>query len=172
MTEKIKIIAAGGTIDKIYFDAKSQFQVGEPQIHQILEEAHVNFDYEIESLLQKDSLELTDHDRQLILDCIEASPQNRFIVTHGTDTMTLTAQYLGTLPGKVVVFTGSMQPAKFRASDALFNVGCAITAVQLLPPGIYIAMNGQVLPADNAVKNLEHMRFEPKSGSAIVSPLA
>ncbi|WP_132317660.1 asparaginase domain-containing protein [Pseudobacteriovorax antillogorgiicola] len=160
----IKIISAGGTIDKIYFDANSEFQVGDPQIHHILAEANVALDYELESVLRKDSLDLTDDDRQLIFNKVQVSPQKRIIVTHGTDTMATTARVLEGITDKVIVFTGSMEPAKLKSSDAIFNVGCAITAVQLLPPGVYIAMNGQVLHAAQANKNLKAKRFESSDG--------
>lgn len=156
----IKIIATGGTIDKIYFDATSEFQVGEPQAGEVLKRANVNFSYEIVSLMRKDSLDLTDRDRQLIRAVVEASSERHIIVTHGTDTMALTAQFVSDVPDKIIVFTGSMQPARFHQTDAIFNIGCAVTAVQLLPPGAYIAMNGEVFPAAGAVKNRELRRFE------------
>ena len=169
MSDKIKIISAGGTIDKVYFDANSEFQVGEPQVQHILEEANVSFDFEIESVLRKDSLEIDDADRQLILKKVEQSEEKRIIITHGTDTVATTARVLEEVKDKVIVFTGSMQPAKIRSSDAVFNVGCAITAVQLLQPGSYIAMNGKIIPASAAVKNYAEQRFEANDGSAIRS---
>ena len=167
MSDIIKIIAAGGTIDKVYFDANSEFQVGEPQVHHILDEANVSLDYDLESVLRKDSLELDDNDRQLILEKVKNCPQKRIIITHGTDTMADTAKVLSQVEGKVIVFTGSMQPAKIKSSDAIFNVGCAITAVQLLSPGSYIAMNGRIIPASAAVKNYEEKRFEATVGDTV-----
>ena len=106
---------------------------------------------------------MTDEDRALIRARVEASPEKLILITHGTDTMTATAALLTGLTDKVIVFTGSMQPARFRHSDAVFNLGCAIGALQVLPPGVYIAMNGQVAPAHTVTKNRAASRFEPKA---------
>jgi L-asparaginase len=149
----IKIITTGGTIDKIYFDQKSNFQVGEPSIIEILKEANVTFSYEILSVLRKDSLDMTDDDRLLICNEVKSSIQNRIIITHGTDTMINTAKALQKIKGKIIVLTGAMQPAKFRFTDAVFNIGCAVTAVQILSEGIYIVMNGQIFNPENIRKN-------------------
>ena len=157
---KIKIITTGGTIDKIYFDAKSEFQVGDPQIAEVLKEANVTIDYEIVPLLRKDSLDLTDTDRKLIYTTIRDSQETRYVVTHGTDTMVQTAQVLQEIPNKVIVMTGAMQPAKFRLTDAVFNIACAVTAAQILSPGVYIAMNGQIFDPTKARKNEVQKRFE------------
>ncbi|HVU16408.1 MAG TPA: asparaginase domain-containing protein [Candidatus Didemnitutus sp.] len=160
---KIRVIAAGGTIDKVYFDAASSYDVGEPQVEPLFKEANVTFEYVIESVLQKDSLNMTDEDRALIRQRVEASPERLILITHGTDTMTETAAKLTGLADKVIVFTGSMLPARFRTSDALFNLGCAVGALQVLGPGVYIAMNGQIAPASSLKKNRAKSRFEPKS---------
>lgn len=157
---KISIFTAGGTIDKIYFDANSEFQVGQPQIGELLEEANVSFAYSIESLVRKDSLEMTDADRQIIRDAVEADPNDRVLITHGTDTMADTARWLVGVPGKTVVLTGSMQPASLRNSDAIFNIGFAIAALQHLAAGVYIAINGQVFDPQHVHKNREQQRFE------------
>jgi L-asparaginase len=157
---KIKIITTGGTIDKIYFDQKSAFQVGEPQISEMLREANVTFDYKVEPLLQKDSLELTDEDRQLIYQAVAAGEHRHIIITHGTDTILETAKRLQSIPDKVIVLTGAMQPAKFRFSDAIFNIGYAVAAVQTLPAGVYVAMNGRIFAPDKARKNVDMNRFE------------
>ncbi len=157
---RIKIFSTGGTIDKVYFDAASQYTVGEPQIVTVFNEAHVTFEYELESLMRKDSLDLTEADRQVVHDRILAEPCRHIILTHGTDTMTLTAEKLRDIPDKVIVLTGSMTPARFRTSDAVFNIGCAVGAVQSLPPGVYIAMNGRVFEAHKVRKNREKMVFE------------
>jgi L-asparaginase len=157
---KIKIITTGGTIDKIYFDAKSEFQVGDPQIAEVLKEAHVTIDYEIVPLMRKDSLDLTDKDRELIYTTIRDSQETRYVVTHGTDTMVQTAQVLQKIPNKIIVMTGAMQPAKFRLTDAVFNIACAITAAQILAPGVYIAMNGQIFDPTKARKNEALKQFE------------
>jgi len=134
--------------------------VGSPQIVEILKEAHATFEFEVESILRKDSLDLTDEDRGLIRRKIEGEACERILVTHGTDTMIQTAKALEGVSGKTIVLTGSMQPARFRSTDAAFNVGVAIGAVQVLPPGVYIAMNGQIFDPAKARKNVADSRFE------------
>ena len=162
---EIMVITTGGTIDKIYFDAKSEFQVGEPQIGEVLREANVTVKVEIMPLLRKDSLDLTDQDRRSIVDAVKSCPQQRVIVTHGTDTMLTTARYLQAVAEKTIVLTGAMQPAKFRTTDAIFNIASAVTAVQLLPPGVYIAMNGRIFDPETSRKNRELNRFETIDGA-------
>ena len=157
---KIKIITTGGTIDKIYFDQKSEFQVGDPQIAEVLKGANVTLEYEVFSLLRKDSLDMTDADRKLIHDTVSADSSRLFVITHGTDTMIRTARALQDISGKVIVLTGAMQPARFRMTDAVFNIACAVTAVQLLSDGVYIAMNGRIFQPDMARKNVAMNRFE------------
>jgi len=157
---KIKFFTTGGTIDKIYFDAKSEYEVGPPQVLEVLKEANVAFNYEVESLLRKDSLDITGEDRQLIRQRIAAEPCDRIVITHGTDTMIETAKTLSGIPGKTIVLTGSMQPARFRVTDATFNIGSAIAAVQNLGPGVYLAMNGRILDPHKARKNREKNIFE------------
>ena len=156
----MKIFTTGGTIDKIYFDANSEFQVGEPQIVRLLQEANVRFDYDVESLMRKDSLDMTDEDRALIARHVAASDDSRVLITHGTDTMVQTARALTHIDGKTIVLTGAMQPARLQSSDAVFNIGCAVAAVQTLPPGVYVAMNGRIFNADRVRKNPETRHFE------------
>ena len=157
---KIKIYTVGGTIDKVYFDRKSTYEVGEPKIGEILKEANVNLEYEISSILHKDSLDMTDEDRQLIFDEIAADDHRHVLLTHGTDTIIQTAKKLETIPDKVIVLTGAMTPARFKHSDAAFNIGCAVAAAQVLTPGVYIAMNGRIFDPDDIKKNLEKDWFE------------
>ena len=157
---KIKIFTVGGTIDKVYFDKRSKYEVGEPQIENILEEANVIFGYELESIMKKDSLDLTDEDRQLISEKIESDENDRILVTHGTDTVLLTAKKLQSIPNKVIVLTGAIEPARSKSSDAPFNVGSAIAALQLLSPGVYLAINGRIFEPNKVKKNLELNRFE------------
>ena len=157
---KIRFLAAGGTIDKVYFDRKSHYQVGESRVGEILKDANVAFDYECESILRKDSLDMTDKDRRMLFDTIAAEPHRHIVVTHGTDTMIQTARSLQALRDKVIVLTGAMQPARFKISDAEFNVGCAVAAVQTLPPGVYIAMNGRIFHPEKVQKNTELGKFE------------
>ncbi len=157
---EIKIFTTGGTIDKIYFDANSAFQIGAPQIGDLLHEANVSFDYSVHSLLRKDSLEMTDDDRRLIREAVANEVADKILITHGTDTMVDTARGLLGISGKTVVLTGSMQPARQRVSDAIFNIGFAIGALQQLEPGVYIAINGRVFDPLHVHKNWEEQRFE------------
>jgi L-asparaginase len=157
---RIKFFTTGGTIDKVYFDAKSEFEVGSPQVLEVIKDANVSFEYEIESILQKDSLDMTESDRQLVRQRVATEPCPLVVVTHGTDTMVQTARALMDIAGKTIVLTGSMQPARFRSTDAVFNIGAAIGAVQSLPCGVYIVMNGRVFDPRKARKNVEQNRFE------------
>jgi len=156
----IRFITTGGTIDKIYFDALSQFEVGESQVKHILSEGLIQFDYDVVSLLQKDSLEMTNEDRAMLRDYIAADDAQRYVITHGTDTMPETAEALAGLAGKTIVLTGALSPARFRTTDAVFNVGMAVAAVQVAEPGVYIAMSGQVFAAGHVRKNRAENRFE------------
>ena len=157
---KLVIFTTGGTIDKVYFDAKSEFEVGEPQIGHILREAMVGFDFEVRSLVQKDSLDMTDADRALIRDAVERSDATHVLITHGTDTMADTAAALEGVAGKTIVLTGALSPARFRSTDAVFNIGMAVAAVQAMSPGVYVAMNGLVFRAGHVRKNRDRNRFE------------
>lgn len=156
----VSIIAVGGTIDKVYFDAKSEYEVGPPNIEKVLGELNLSISYRVTSLMRKDSLDLTDEDRTLIAETVLNDSSQHILITHGTDTMVDTAAALKTGKGKTVVLTGALEPALFKTSDAVFNIGCAIGAVQSLVPGVYIAMNGKVFNADNVRKNVEANRFE------------
>ncbi|MEL6444854.1 MAG: asparaginase domain-containing protein [Bacteroidota bacterium] len=166
----LQIFTTGGTIDKVYFDAKSDFQVGDPQIVEILKQVGATVDYQAETLLRKDSLEITDDDRarivQRVLDC-EAT---QVIITHGTDTMAQTGRAIEAAlrfqpdAAKTVVLVGSLTPARFRHTDAEFNIGFAVGAVQSLAPGVYVAMNGKIFSAGAVRKNRAANRFEVEAG--------
>ena len=156
----IAIFTTGGTIDKVYFDAKGHYHVGSPMVRELLEHARLPAIPEIVELLRKDSLEMTDEDRALVRAAVSACPAERILVTHGTDTMVETARALGGMAGKTIVLTGALQPGRFADSDAAFNLGLAFGAVQLCSPGVYVVANGQVFPADKVRKNLEMNRFE------------
>lgn len=157
---KLKILTAGGTIDKVYFDKKSQYEVGDPQAGSVLDRANVTIDFQVESILRQDSLDMTEKDRRLILKAVEACPERNIVITHGTDTMLDTAVALFGVSGKTIVLTGSMYPARFHESDAVFNLGCAVMAAQTLPPGVYIAMHGRIFDPRRSRKNVEMNRFE------------
>ena len=158
--QHLVIVTTGGTIDKIYFDDKSAFQIGAPQIGEILQALGVAFTFDVVPVLRKDSLHMDDHDRQVIRVAIEGEPHRHVLVTHGTDTMVETAQALAGIGGKVIVLTGALNPALFKGSDAVFNIGCAVGAVQTLPDGVYIAMNGRIWDPARVRKNRDANRFE------------
>ncbi len=157
--EPILVVTTGGTIDKVYFDAKSNYEVGESVVGDLLRQAQVRVPFEMLALLRKDSLEITDAERAQIRQRIEARPERRVVMTHGTDTMTDTARALMGLTGRTIVLTGSLSPARFAQTDAVFNVGMAFAAVQALPPGIYVVMNGQIFAGDRVHKDREHNVF-------------
>jgi L-asparaginase len=156
----ISILTTGGTIDKVYFDAKSDYEIGDTLLPELLAEANIHNGYSLRELVRKDSLEMTDEDREVIAGAISQTSAERILITHGTDTMTQTAQALKGVTGKTIVLFGAMQPARMRRSDAIFNLGFAWAAVSLLPEGVYIAMNGEVFEAGAVRKNLEAKRFE------------
>ncbi|MFT3761033.1 MAG: asparaginase domain-containing protein [Pseudoxanthomonas sp.] len=158
--DELLIVTTGGTIDKIYFDDKSDYQIGDPQIGQLLKELGVAFRFSVIPIVRKDSLHLTGADRELIRAAIAAQPARHVLITHGTDTMVDTARALASIEGKTIVLTGALSPARFRGSDAEFNIGCAVGAVQSLPPGVYIAMNGRIWNPNHVRKNVAANRFE------------
>ena len=155
----IDIFTTGGTIDKVYFDALSEYQIGPTALTDMLRENNVYAPHRVTQLMRKDSLDMTDADRNTIHDAVAASDATQILVTHGTDTMVQTGQVLADIENKTIVLTGAMQPASLRASDAYFNVGFALAAVQTLPPGVYIAMNGQIFDPRNTAKDRAGSRF-------------
>jgi len=156
----IKIFTTGGSLDKRYSTRESNFLVMEPQVADVLTGARVNFEYEIEPLLRKDSLEISDEDRELIVQRVRGEECRHILITHGTDTMAKTGRRLTGIPGKTIVLTGAMQPAAFKDSDAPFNIGFALAALQTLPEGVFLAMNGQIFDPRQVAKNMEEDRFE------------
>ncbi|NCN83275.1 MAG: asparaginase [Sphingomonadales bacterium] len=155
----IDIFTTGGTIDKVYFDALSEYQIGATAVPDILSENNVFVAHRMTQLMRKDSLELTDADRAVIHDAVAACDADKILVTHGTDTMVQTARVLSDIAGKTIVLTGAMQPATLRNSDAEFNIGFALAATQTLPPGVYIAMNGEVFNPAKVHKDRSAHRF-------------
>jgi L-asparaginase len=162
--QHLTVITTGGTIDKVYFDAKSDYQIGAPQIGEILTQLGVAFEFEVVPVLRKDSLDMDDADRMAIREAIEQQPHRHVLVTHGTDTMVETARALRGIPGKVIVLTGALNPARFQGSDAVFNIGCAVGAVQSATDGVWIAMNGRVWDPEHVRKNRAANRFEQSAG--------
>lgn len=158
--QKLEILCVGGTIDKIYFDAKSDYHIGEPMVATIFNKLPLNWQYHVTSLMKKDSLEMSDADRVQVVDAVRASDANYILITHGTDTMTQTAQALkAQIADKTIVITGALQPARFRQTDTDFNLGVAVGALQCLPKGVYVAMNGVVFEADQVRKDVQLGRF-------------
>lgn len=160
--KKLLVLTTGGTLDKVYFDALSEYQVGDAVAGNILTAMNVNFEFDVNEICRKDSLELTDQDRENLKTAIESSDANYVLITHGTDTMVDSANYIGEQADKVIIFTGAMQPAAFSNTDAVFNIGTAVGAFSVAQPGSYIAMSGQVYPASNVFKNYDSRRFEGK----------
>lgn len=158
--KKIKIYSLGGSIDKTYSMKESDFVVHDPQVDSILQQANVNVPYEIEEILRKDSLEINEDERKGLRKKISADSCEHIIITHGTDTMHLTGKALSSINNKVIVITGAMRPASFKETDANFNIGAAFIAVQTMPPGVYMVMNGKIFNPGKVVKNFDKKTFE------------
>jgi len=161
MIMKIIFIQTGGTIDKDYPKTTSgyAFEITEPAVRRILQKVNPNFDFEIISILKKDSLDITEEDRKKIYETCQKAKGNRIVITHGTDTMIETAKKLSDIKNKVIILTGATRPEKFSDSDASFNVGTAIGAINILNDGVYIAMNGRIYPWNHAKRNSETGQF-------------
>ncbi|MBP7136078.1 MAG: asparaginase [Sphingomonadaceae bacterium] len=160
MTQPILVLTTGGTIDKNYFDALSEYQIVESGIPALLKEARVALPFRVVEVCRKDSLELTDEDRAAIAKAAHDAPELRIVITHGTDTMTETAKVLDReAPGKTIVLTGALSPARFAETDAPFNLGMAFAAAQTATPGVWIAMSGQVFDGLRVRKDREAGRF-------------
>ena len=157
---ELMVLAIGGTIDKVYFDALSDYQIGPPAATEILQRVKVNFDFNVRQMISKDSLEMTDADRQEILMAVQAHNGKHVLITHGTDTMVDTGQLLKQATGKTVVIMGAMQPAIIKLTDADFNLGVAVAAVQTLSEGVYLCMNGRIYNVDRVVKNRAEEQFQ------------
>jgi L-asparaginase len=160
LSTAIAILTTGDTTAKLYFDTNGGFQVGAPVVEQILRHGRVTAPVTVVELLRKDSVDMSDADRAIIRDAVIDSEATRIIVTHGTDTMVETAQTLNGISGKTVVLTGALQPKRFADSDAPFNLGMAMAAVQILDAGIYLVANGTVFEAGCVRKNSALNRFE------------
>jgi L-asparaginase len=158
----LRILLTGGTLDKMYDERKGQLVFSQTHLHNMLEQARCRFEgVTIEAVMLKDSLDMTLEDRDLIAAACARAPEKNLVITHGTDTMTETAERLaGLVAGKTVVLVGAMIPYSFGASDALFNLGFALAAAQLLPPGVYVGMNGTVFNWNNVRKNRDLGVFE------------
>jgi L-asparaginase len=156
----LQIFTAGGTIDKGYRWQENGLDVCDPFVLDSLRLANVQFDYDVTSLLRKDSLEFTAEDRDLMRTAVHDCPHSRILLTHGTDTMVETALTLATVPGKTIVLTGAMVPGRVIESDATFNLGFAISAAMLMQSGVYIAMHGVLFDPAHTRKNRQKGLFE------------
>ena len=158
---KIRIIVTGGTFDKEYNELTGELFFRRTHVEEMLRLGRARLPARVTTLMMIDSLYMTAaHRARILRECLR-SPEDRIVVTHGTDTMPETAAVLGRrIEGKTVVLTGAMVPYKFGSSDGLFNLGSALSFVQCLPPGVYIAMNGQCFPWNDVRKNRRKGEFE------------
>ena len=157
----IKIFVTGGTFDKDYDEKNGKLYFKDTHMSEILNLGRSKVEVRIETLMMIDSLDMKDTDRRLIVDSCERTNEKNIIITHGTDTMTETANKLGEKNlQKTIVLTGAMIPYKFGTSDGLFNIASALAYVQTLSNGVYVAMNGRVFAYDNVIKNKETGVFE------------
>ncbi len=161
---KIFFIQTGGTIDKDYPKIKNgySFEISEPAVRRILQRVNYNFEFEIVSILKKDSSDITKEDREKIYTACKKADSDKIIVTHGTDSMIETAGRLSAIKNKAIILTGAMRPEKFCDSDAAFNVGTAIGAINILDSGVFIAMNGRIYPWNDVERNVETGQFIEK----------
>ena len=159
----IKVLITGGTIDKQYNELNGELIFTQSGVKDMLAQGRAKLDISYETIMLKDSLELNDDDRQKILAACLACDESQIVITHGTDTMVETSQVLAEeIKDKTVVLLGAMVPYKIKNSDALFNLGCAIAAVQSLGNGVYITMNGKVFNFDEVIKNKDLGEFQAK----------
>lgn len=160
---KIAILITGGTFDKEYNELNGELFFNKTHIHEMLSMGRSLVETRIDPLMMKDSLLMTDLDREVIATAAKKSAEKAIIITHGTDTMVDTAQYLASrITNKTIILTGAMVPYKFGSSDGLFNLGSAIAYAKILSPGVYVAMNGQYFASDNVIKNKKKGVFEAR----------
>ena len=158
---RLRLLVTGGTFDKRYDELNGRLAFGESHVQEVLTRGRCQLDLAIEVLMLKDSLELTDADRARIVAAAKASPEHRIVVTHGTDTMVESGRALAAADlGRTIVLTGAMIPYVFGSSDGLFNLGSALSFAQVLPPGVYVAMNGHCFPWNDVRKNRDLGVFE------------
>ena len=161
MSESVRLFVTGGTFDKEYDEIHGTLDFRDTHLPEMLEMARSRLHVNVRTLMMVDSLEMTDADRELIARNCSDVPEPHIVITHGTDTMVDTARVLAEhVPDKTIVLTGAMIPIAFGSSDGLFNLGGALAVVQVLPPGVYIAMNGRVFDWDNVRKNRDTGVFE------------
>jgi L-asparaginase len=157
----IRIFVTGGTFDKTYDEIRGQLAFTDTHLTEMLKLGRSRVDVTVRTLMMVDSLEMTDADRELVVRNCAQCPESRIVITHGTDTMVETAAAIAaSVSGKTIVLTGAMIPYAFGSSDGLFNLGSALSFVQVLPAGVYLAMNGQHFAWDRVRKNRETGTFE------------
>ncbi len=161
MSSTIRVFVTGGTFDKEYDELQGRLYFKDTHLPEMLRLARCRLPLELRTLMMIDSLDMTEADRRLVVESCRGAPEQRIVVTHGTDTMAETARALHAAGlGKTVVLTGAMIPYAFGSSDGLFNLGSALSFAQVLPPGVYVAMNGRVFPGDRVRKNRDSGVFE------------
>lgn len=164
---RIRVLITGGTFDKEYDEISGKLFFKDSHVAEMLALGRCKLDVDIRTLMMIDSLDMTQADRDLIVEQCRAAAENRIVITHGTDTMEATARELaGRVEGKTIVLTGAMIPYKFGSSDGLFNLGSALAFVQILPPAVYVAMNGCYFEATRVHKNRSTGTFEPTDARA------
>jgi L-asparaginase len=159
--QPIRIFITGGTFDKNYNELTGELFFQDSHLPEMLKLGRCNLDLEIRTLMMIDSLQMTESDRQIILQQCRNAPEDRILITHGTDTMVETAKVLAAgIAGKTIVLTGAMIPYKFGSSDGMFNLGSALAFAQTLPTGVYVAMNGRYFAWNRVRKNRKTGMFE------------
>lgn len=157
----IRLFVTGGTFDKEYDEIHGTLEFRDTHLPEMLAMARSRLDVRVRMLMMVDSLDMTDADRDLIVSNCREAPEANIVITHGTDTMVVTARVLAEqVRGKTIVLTGAMIPIAFGSSDGLFNLGGALSIVQVLPAGVYVAMNGRIFDWDNVEKNRDTGVFE------------
>ena len=166
--QRIRIFITGGTFDKEYNELTGELYFKDSHLPEMLKLGRSNLDLEVRTLMMIDSLQMTDDDRQIILQQCRKVPESRIVITHGTDTIVRTAEMLAQdVTGKTIVLTGAMIPYKFGSSDGLFNLGSALAFAQTLPPGVYVAMNGRYFPWNRVRKNRQTGMFEESDDAGV-----
>jgi len=164
VSQPIRVLVTGGTFDKEYDELSGRLFFRDTHLPEMLRRGRCRLDLAVEPLMMKDSLDMSEADRRAVVERCRGCPEARVLITHGTDTMADTARALhGAAPGKTIVLTGAMIPYAFGSSDGLFNLGSALSFAQVLPPGVYVAMNGRFFPGDRVRKDRSTGIFEELS---------
>ncbi|MDB4710818.1 asparaginase domain-containing protein [Flavobacteriales bacterium] len=161
----ILFLQTGGTIDKDYPKSTKgyAFEIHEPAVKRILQKLNPSFSFKIQTVLKKDSLEINEIDRDIILKTCNNAKEDKIIITHGTDTIGETAEFLSSIKNKTIILTGSMRPQRFSNSDADLNIGIAIGGIQAISKGIYVALHGLIIPYNQLSRNMETGQYYKKT---------